>query len=168
MRLSAFISCGLDCGAACRRAQSLYCATRASPNSPSISDSPTQSRGKQASRQCVDVEWVPRAAPDLTQGFDLVGQKTAAMIDGNLACRRQTERRRNRVIAPYALRDRAVCSVFRRASETPIYRIEKSPKLACRQGAYSVISATELVVRRGHELDPVLRAIDKSMRIVAG
>ena len=66
------------------------------------------------------------------------------------------------------LRDRAVFSVFRRASETPIYRIEKSPKLARRQGAYSVISATGLVVRRGHELDLVLRAIDKSMRIVAG
>src|SRR5215470_2644332 len=50
------------------------------------------------------------------------------------------------------LRDRAVFSVFRRASETPIYRIEKSPKLARRQGAYSVISATGVVVRRGHEL----------------
>src|ERR1700726_1674501 len=66
------------------------------------------------------------------------------------------------------LRDRAVFSVFRRASEVPIYRIEKSPKLARRQGAYSVVSATGLVVCRGHELDPVLRAIDKSMRIVAG
>jgi len=65
------------------------------------------------------------------------------------------------------LRDRAVFSVFRRASEVPIYRIEKSPKLARRQGAYSVISATGLVVRRGHELDPVLRAIAQSMRVVA-
>src|SRR5579863_9796469 len=40
------------------------------------------------------------------------------------------------------LRDRAVFSVFRRASEIPIYRIEKNPKLERRQGAYSVISAT--------------------------
>src|ERR1700724_4518781 len=61
------------------------------------------------------------------------------------------------------LRDRAVFSVFRRASDVPIYRIEKNPKLARRQGAYSVVSATGLVVCRGHELDPVLRAIDKSM-----
>ena len=60
------------------------------------------------------------------------------------------------------LKDRAVFSVFRRASEVPIYRIEKNPKLARRQGAYSVISATGLIVRRGHELDRVLRAIDKS------
>ncbi|MFL6797140.1 MAG: DUF2794 domain-containing protein [Xanthobacteraceae bacterium] len=65
------------------------------------------------------------------------------------------------------LRDRAVFSVFRRASEVPVYRIEKHPKLARRQGAYSVISATGLIVRRGHELDRVLGALDKSLRIVA-
>ncbi len=66
------------------------------------------------------------------------------------------------------LKDRAVFSVFRRASEVPIYRIEKNPKLARRQGAYSVISATGLIVRRGHELDRVLRALDKSLSVVAG
>jgi hypothetical protein len=66
------------------------------------------------------------------------------------------------------LRDRAVFSVFRRASEVPIYRIEKNPKLARRQGAYSIVSATGLVVRRGHELDRVLRAIDQSLTVVAG
>ena len=65
------------------------------------------------------------------------------------------------------LKDRAVFSVFRRSSEVPIYRIEKSPKLARRQGAYSIISATGLIVRRGHELDRVLRAIDKSVSLVA-
>jgi hypothetical protein len=64
------------------------------------------------------------------------------------------------------LKDRAVFSVFRRASEVPIYRIEKSPKLARRQGAYSVISATGLIVRRGHELDRVLRAIDRSQLVL--
>jgi hypothetical protein len=65
------------------------------------------------------------------------------------------------------LRDRAVFSVFRRSSEMPIYRIEKNPKLARRQGVYSVISTTGLIVRRGHELDRVLRAIDKPLRVVA-
>ena len=65
------------------------------------------------------------------------------------------------------LRDRAVFSVFRRSSEVPLYRIEKNPKLARRQGAYSVISATGLIVRRGHELDRVLRAIDVSLSLVA-
>ena len=65
------------------------------------------------------------------------------------------------------LKDRAVFSVFRRSSEMPIYRIEKNPRLARRQGAYSVVSATGLIVRRGHELDRVLRAIDKSVSLVA-
>jgi len=65
------------------------------------------------------------------------------------------------------LKDRAVFSVFRRSSEVPIYRIEKSPRLARRQGVYSVVSATGLIVRRGHELDRVLRAIDKSVSLVA-
>jgi hypothetical protein len=65
------------------------------------------------------------------------------------------------------LKDRAVFSVFRRASESPIYRIEKNPRLARRQGVYSVISATGLIVRRGPELDRVLRAIDRSVQLVA-
>jgi hypothetical protein len=65
------------------------------------------------------------------------------------------------------LKDRAVFSVFRRASEVPIYRIEKSPRLARRQGVYSVISATGLILRRGQELDRVLRAIDKPVLAVA-
>jgi hypothetical protein len=66
------------------------------------------------------------------------------------------------------LKDRAVFSVFRRASEMPIYRIEKNPKLGRRQGAYSVISATGHIVRRGHELERVLSALDRSLRVVAG
>ena len=65
------------------------------------------------------------------------------------------------------LKDRAVFSVFRRSSEVPIYRIEKNPKLARRQGAYSVVSATGLIVRRGHELDRVLRVLDKGPSLVA-
>ena len=66
------------------------------------------------------------------------------------------------------LKDRAVFSVFRRASEMPIYRIEKNPKLGRRQGAFSVISATGNILRRGHELDRVLGALDRSLRVVVG
>jgi hypothetical protein len=65
------------------------------------------------------------------------------------------------------LKDRAVFSVFRRSAEVPIYRIEKKPRLERRQGAYSVISATGLIVRRGPELDRVLRALDKGFSVVA-
>jgi uncharacterized protein DUF2794 len=64
------------------------------------------------------------------------------------------------------LKDRAVFSVFRRASEVPIYRIEKDPRLARKQGMYSVISATGLVLRRGHELERVLLAIDRKLALV--
>jgi hypothetical protein len=64
------------------------------------------------------------------------------------------------------LKDRAVFSVFRRSSEVPIYRIEKDPRLERRQGAYSVISATGLIMRRGHELDRVLRVLDKELSVV--
>jgi Protein of unknown function (DUF2794) len=64
------------------------------------------------------------------------------------------------------LKDRAVFSVFRRASEVPIYRIEKDPRLARKQGVYSVISATGLILRRGHELDRVLLVIDRKLAVV--
>jgi hypothetical protein len=64
------------------------------------------------------------------------------------------------------LRDRAVFSVFRRASEVPIYRIEKDPRLARKQGIYSVISASGLILRRGHELDRVLLVIDRKPALV--
>jgi hypothetical protein len=66
------------------------------------------------------------------------------------------------------LKDRAVFSVVRRSSEVPIYRIEKNPKLDRRQGAFSVISATGHILRRGQELDRVLGALDPSLRLVAG
>lgn len=60
-----------------------------------------------------------------------------------------------------ALSDRAVFSVFRRASEQPLYTIEKRPDLANRQGAYAVITAQGIIVKRGRELDAVLRIFDK-------
>jgi uncharacterized protein DUF2794 len=64
------------------------------------------------------------------------------------------------------LRDRAVFSIFRRASEVPIYRIEKDPRLARKQGIYSVISASGVILRRGHELDRVLLVIDRKLAVV--
>ena len=64
------------------------------------------------------------------------------------------------------LKDRAVFSVFRRTSEVPIYRIEKDPRLARKQGIYSVISASGLILRRGHELDRVLLVIDRKLAVV--
>jgi len=62
------------------------------------------------------------------------------------------------------LKDRAVFSVFRRSSEMPLYRIEKNMALR-RQGAYAVVAASGLVLKRGDSLDRVLRAIDP-LRVV--
>jgi hypothetical protein len=64
------------------------------------------------------------------------------------------------------LSDRAVFSVFRRASETPLYSIVKNPALARKQGMWSVTSATGLVLRRGHDLTRVLAVFDSKLRLV--
>jgi len=67
-----------------------------------------------------------------------------------------------------ALRDAAVFSIFRRAAEQPIYRVEKRPKLAARQGAYAVIGLDGRILKRGKELRPVLRVFDnKLIRLVS-
>ena len=63
-------------------------------------------------------------------------------------------------------RDTAIFSIFRRSSEMPLYRVEKNPKLARRQGAYSIITATGLILKRGTDLRRVLSAIDKRLRVV--
>ncbi len=66
------------------------------------------------------------------------------------------------------LKDRAVFSIFRRSSEMPLFRIEKNPKLARRQGAYSVHAAGGLVMKRGQELAQVLRVFDKPLKLAEG
>ena len=70
----------------------------------------------------------------------------------------------------YALdfgREKAVFSVFRRASEVPLYRIEKCPKLARKQGAFSVVTATGLILKRGPDLKRVLAVLEKGVRLAA-
>ena len=106
---------------------------------------PSQQQAGTAQRQPPALNQVTFSRRELHRILDLYGRKVAAG----------------------EWRDYAID--FRRASEVPLYRIEKNPKLQQRQGAYSVISATGHIVRRGHELDRVLRAIDKStLSLVAG
>ena len=69
----------------------------------------------------------------------------------------------------YALdfrRDKAVFSIYRRSSEMPLYRIEKDPKLARRQGAYAVIATNGLVMKRGNDLAGVIGVLEKPLRAV--
>ena len=66
-------------------------------------------------------------------------------------------------------REKAVFSVYRKASEWPLYRIEKAPKNARKQGAYSVITATGLILKRGHELKRVLEVLEtRTLYLVEG
>lgn len=66
-----------------------------------------------------------------------------------------------------SLSEVAVFSVFRRTAEAPLYRIEKRPSLARKQGAWSIVGEGGHILRRGHELDQVLRFFDKlRLRVV--
>jgi hypothetical protein len=62
--------------------------------------------------------------------------------------------------------DRAVFSIYRRTSEMPVYRVVKDRRLAAKQGAYAVVAATGLVLKRGHDLARVLRTLDAPLRLV--
>lgn len=64
------------------------------------------------------------------------------------------------------LADRAVFSVYRRASEVPLFQIIKDPKLARRQGAFAVVAAGGRILKRGHELARVLGIFDTRLKLV--
>ena len=57
----------------------------------------------------------------------------------------------------------AVFSIFRHASEMPLYRIEKRPRLKAKQGQYSVIAAGGVILKRGQELAQVLKIFDNKL-----
>ncbi len=65
------------------------------------------------------------------------------------------------------LRDKAVFSIFRRSCEVPLYRVEKDPKLARKQGAYAVIAPGGLIMKRGHDLERVLSVLDNRIEVVS-
>lgn len=63
--------------------------------------------------------------------------------------------------------DAAVFSIFRRTSEMPLYRIVKMPKLARRQGAYTVFGLGGHILKRGHDLETALKPFErKLMKII--
>lgn len=61
------------------------------------------------------------------------------------------------------LKDVAIFSIFRRAAEHPIYRVEKRPRLRAKQGMYSVIGMDGQILKRGHDLKTVLRVFDRKL-----
>lgn len=64
--------------------------------------------------------------------------------------------------------DAAVFSAFRRATERPEVRIEKRPALRNRQGQWALVGEAGQILKRGHELAPVLAPVERRlMRLVA-
>jgi hypothetical protein len=65
-------------------------------------------------------------------------------------------------------RDAAIFSAFRRAAERPEYRIEKRPDLRNKQGQWVLVGEGGAVLKRGHDLGPVLAPVErKLMKLVA-
>lgn len=64
------------------------------------------------------------------------------------------------------MKDLAVFSVFKRSGEMPLFRIEKNPKLAAKQGAYSVVNTHGMILKRGHDLQQVLKVFNKTLKLV--
>ncbi|MGP4805664.1 DUF2794 domain-containing protein [Agrobacterium cavarae] len=64
------------------------------------------------------------------------------------------------------MKEKAVFSVFKRSGEMPLFRIEKNPKLAAKQGAYCVINTDGRILKRGHELPQVLKVFDKALKLI--
>lgn len=60
-------------------------------------------------------------------------------------------------------KDVASFACFRRATERPEYRIEKRPALRQRQGEWALIGEAGAVLKRGHDLGPVLAPVERKL-----
>ena len=60
-------------------------------------------------------------------------------------------------------RDVASFDAFRRTTEHPEVRIEKRPQLRAKQGAFALIGEHGAVLKRGHELGPVLAPLERRL-----
>jgi hypothetical protein len=63
-------------------------------------------------------------------------------------------------------REKAVFAILRRTGEMPLYRVEKEPARAAKQGAYAVVAQGGMVLKRGHDLARVLRVLVKPPKLV--
>ncbi|TNE67608.1 MAG: DUF2794 domain-containing protein [Alphaproteobacteria bacterium] len=57
----------------------------------------------------------------------------------------------------------AIFSIFRRASEMPLYRIIKEPANAGQQGMWRIMGMDGQVLKRGKALDALLRYFDRQL-----
>ena len=87
--------------------------------------------------------------PELTRILDIYGRMVAAGHWRDYAIRLD--------------RDAAVFACFRRTAERPEFRIEKRPALRNRQGMWSLVGEAGQVVKRGHDLGPVLAPLERRL-----
>lgn len=70
----------------------------------------------------------------------------------------------------YAMGDGAETArfdIFRRASEMPLYRVEKTPALRKKQGQYVLRAMDGRILRRGHDLAALLRFFErKALKLI--
>lgn len=64
------------------------------------------------------------------------------------------------------LKDRAMFSIYARVSERPLFIIEKNPRLRNRQGQYIVTNQQGRILKRGHDLEQVLRVLEPKLALV--
>lgn len=60
-------------------------------------------------------------------------------------------------------REAATFSAFRRATERPEFRIEKRPSLRQRQGMWALVGEAGQVIKRGHDLGPILAPVERRL-----
>ena len=54
-----------------------------------------------------------------------------------------------------------IFAIFHRTADRPLFKIYKEPRLASKQGAYSVLSQSGRVLKRGKSLSQVLKVFDR-------
>jgi hypothetical protein len=87
--------------------------------------------------------------PELTRILDLYGRMVAAGHWKDYAIQLGS--------------DAAIFAAFRRAAERPEFRIEKRPALRNRQGMWALVGEAGVVLKRGHELGPVLAPVERRL-----
>jgi hypothetical protein len=60
-------------------------------------------------------------------------------------------------------REAAIFSAFRRTAERPELRIEKRPALRQRQGMWALVGEAGAILKRGHELGPILAPVERRL-----
>lgn len=100
----------------------------------------------------------PRPLPPEQVAFDRAELGTILSLYGRMVSAGEW-----RDYAMSFLRDRAIFSIFRRAAEYPLYRIEKQPRLRQRQGMYVLYGMDGQALKRGHDLAQVLRDLERKL-----